>query len=51
MPNYCNYSMRVVGKQRKNVEEFIKIMNADYNYGTMEFNSDRHMFQSIRGRK
>lgn len=45
MPNYCNYSMCVVGKQRKNVEEFIKIMNADYNYGTMEFNSDRHMFR------
>lgn len=45
MPNYCNYSMSVVGKQRKNVEEFIKIMNADYNYGTMEFNSDRHMFR------
>jgi hypothetical protein len=45
MPNYCNYSMCVVGKQRKNVEEFIKVINADYNYGTMEFSYDRHMFR------
>lgn len=44
MPNYCNYSMCVVGK-KKNVEEFIKVMQADYNYGTMEFSHDRHMFR------
>lgn len=45
MPNYCNYSMCVVGKQRKNVEEFIRVMNAGYDYGTMEFDYDRHMFR------
>lgn len=45
MPNYCNYSMCVVGKQRKNVEEFIKVINADYDYGKMEFSCDRHMFR------
>lgn len=44
MPNYCNYSMCVVGT-KENVEEFAKIMNADYNYGTMEFSYDRHMFR------
>lgn len=45
MPNYCNYSMCVVGKQRKNIEEFIEVMNADYNYSTMEFDYNRHMFR------
>lgn len=44
MPNYCNYSMCVVGK-KESVEEFIKVMNAGYNYGTMEFDYDRHMFR------
>lgn len=45
MPNYCNYSMCVVGKQRENVEEFIKVMQADYDYGKMEFSYDRHLFR------
>lgn len=44
MPNYCNYSMCVVGK-KESVEEFIKVMNAGYDYGTMEFDYDRHMFR------
>lgn len=44
MPNYCNYSMCVVGK-RKNVEEFIKVIQADYDYGNMVFSHDRHMFR------
>jgi len=44
MPNYCNYSMCVVG-EKENIEEFIKVIQADYNYGTMEFSHDRHMFR------
>lgn len=44
MPNYCNYSMRAVGT-KENIEEFIKVMNAGYDYGTMEFDYDRHMFR------
>ena len=44
MPNYCNYSMCVVGA-KENVEEFIKVIKADYDYGTMEFSHDRHMFR------
>jgi hypothetical protein len=44
MPNYCNYSMCVVGA-KENVEEFIRVINADYDYGTMEFSCDRHMFR------
>ena len=42
MPNYCNYEMKVVGK-KENIEEFIKIMNSNYNYRTMEFDYERHM--------
>lgn len=44
MPNYCNYSMCVVGTQ-ENIEEFIKVMKADYDYNNMEFGHDRHMFR------
>ena len=44
MPNYCNYSMKVVGT-KENIEEFIKVMNADYNYYDMTFDYDRHMFR------
>ena len=44
MPNYCNYSMCVVGK-KESIEEFIEVMNAGYNYGTMEFDYDRQMFR------
>ena len=44
MPNYCYYSMCVKGK-KENIEEFEKVMNADYDYGTMNFSHDRHMFR------
>lgn len=44
MPNYCNYSMCVKGN-KENIEEFIKVMKSDYNYNTMEFGFDRHMFR------
>lgn len=42
MPNYCDYEMRVVGK-KENVEEFTKVMTANYDYYKMEFSYDRHM--------
>ena len=42
MPNYCSYVMKVKGK-KLNVEEFIKVMQADYNYLTMKFSFERHM--------
>lgn len=44
MPNYCYYSMCVKGS-KKNVEEFIKVMQADYNYSEKHFTFDRHMFR------
>jgi hypothetical protein len=36
--------MCVVGK-KENIEEFIKVIQADYDYGNMTFNYDRHMFR------
>ena len=30
MPNICEYEMKIKGKNRKNVEEFIEILKADY---------------------
>ena len=44
MPNYCYYQMCVRGK-KENVERFIKVIQADYNYSSMEFSYDRHMFR------
>ena len=44
MPNYCNYLMFVKGR-KENVEEFIKIIQADYNYSTMKFSYSRHLFR------
>lgn len=44
MPNYCYYSMCVKGK-KENVEEFEKVLKADYAYSTMEFSHDRHLFR------
>lgn len=38
------YSMCVKGK-RENVEEFIKVIQSGYDYGTMEFDYDRHFFR------
>jgi hypothetical protein len=36
--------MCVKGK-KENVEEFIKVIKADYDYGAMEFSYDRHLFR------
>jgi hypothetical protein len=36
--------MRIVGK-KESVEEFIKVIQADYSYRTMEFSYNRHMFR------
>ena len=44
MPNYCNYSMCVKGK-KENIEEFVKVIQAHYDYNTMEFSHDRHLFR------
>lgn len=44
MPNYCYYSMCAIGG-KDSIEEFIKIVQADYDYGTMEFSHDRHFFR------
>ena len=44
MPNLCMYSMCVKGKKEK-VEEFIKVIKAYYDYGTMEFGFSRHLFR------
>lgn len=44
MPNLCMYSMCVKGAKEK-VEEFLKVIQADYDYGTMEFSHDRHLFR------
>jgi hypothetical protein len=42
MSNPCFYSMKVKGT-KEDVEEFIKVIKADYNYDTMEFSFDRHL--------
>ena len=44
MPNICSGEMMVRGSS-KNVEEFINIIKADYNYTTMEFTAPRHFFR------
>lgn len=44
MPNICIYSMCVKGK-KESIEEFIKVIQANYDYGTMEFSYDRHLFR------
>lgn len=41
MPNLCFYSMCIKGK-KDNVVEFIKIIQAGYNYISMTFDDDRH---------
>ena len=43
MTNYCNYSMCVKGT-KENIEEFIKVIQAKYDYEKNEFSYDRHMF-------
>ena len=45
MPNYCNYSMKVVGKETK-VDEFIKIIQTDYEFDDNgKCNVDRHFWR------
>ena len=44
MPNYCNYSMKVVGN-KENIEEFIKVLQCNYNYRTNEFTFKRHFWR------
>ena len=44
MPNYCDYLMCIKGK-KENIEEFIKVIKADYDYNSMRFSFDRHMFR------
>ena len=43
MANYCNYSMCVRGT-KENIQEFIKVMQAKYDYEKNEFSHDRHLF-------
>ena len=45
MPNYCNYSMKVNGT-KANVDEFIKIIQTDYNFDDNgKCNVDRHFWR------
>ena len=44
MPNYCMYQMRIQGKPN-DVAEVIKVIQADYNYDTMQFSADKHLFR------
>ena len=44
MANNCFYSMYVKGS-KENVEDFIKMIKSNYDYGTMEFEHNRHMFR------
>ncbi|WP_157456889.1 hypothetical protein [Carnobacterium maltaromaticum] len=44
MPNYCEYTMKVTGL-KKNIEEFIKIITADYDYTNNKFSFDRHFWR------
>ena len=44
MPNYCGYSMCVKGT-KENIEEFIKVIKADYDYNSMKFTHDRHFYR------
>lgn len=39
MPNYCDFNMKIVG-ERKNIEEFISVLNSDYDYEPI---SPRHI--------
>lgn len=42
MANDCDYEMKVVGS-KEDIEEFLKVMKADYDYCNMTFNFERHM--------
>lgn len=43
MPNYCDFNMKIVG-ERKNIEEFISVLNSDYDYEPV---SPRHISGKI----
>ena len=44
MPNYCTFSMKVNGK-KESIEEFIEILNADYDYHNNRFTAKRHFYR------
>ena len=44
MPNYCNYSMEISGKPA-DVDEFVKIIQADYKYKDGICNVERHLWR------
>jgi len=43
MANNCMYEMRVVGKNKENVEKFIEYMKSGYNYNAMDFDAEYHI--------
>ena len=44
MPNWCETAIKVKG-YKPNVDEFIRILNADYDYRSMEFSHIPHLFR------
>lgn len=44
MPNYC-YGEILIKGHKDSVDEFVKIMQADYDYYTMEFSHKPHMYR------
>ena len=46
MANNCEYTMKVVGT-KKNIDEFIQVMQADYDYQTKTFKYVRHIGEKV----
>jgi len=44
LANYCDYNMKVTGL-KKNTEEFIQIIKAEYDYTANKFSFDRHFWR------
>lgn len=44
MPNYCTAKIAIKG-YKDNVDDFVKMLRADYNYGTMEFSHRKHFYR------
>ncbi len=44
MPNYCTAKIVIKG-YKDNVDDFVKCLRADYNYGTMEFSHRKHFYR------
>ena len=44
MPNYCTAKIAIKG-YKDNVDDFVKMLKADYNYGTMEFSHRKHFYR------